>query len=181
MTSTYPHTGIEIWRKPHKRTVPLSVAGAGTPSDTMSSGAEARLRTKWCPDPSSHLAIIYIGRKVGVVCPCHRDRSGSPSNTMWPGHSPTSLPSGILIHPTAWPQQTWAADYTDADKACVPKLRNWGLLCPFPWGTVSQSSTMWFGPRPTTTPSRILIHPTVWPQYSNVTDRQDRTGQTTVR
>jgi len=26
----------------------------------------------------------------------------SPSNTMWPG--PTSLPSGILIYPTVWPQ-----------------------------------------------------------------------------
>jgi len=23
-----------------------------------------------------------------------------------------------------------------------------------------------------------LIHPTVWPQYTNVTDRQERTGQT---
>ena len=29
-------------------------------------------------------------------------------------------------------------------------------------------------------PSFTLIHPTVWPQYTNVTDRQDRqTGQTT--
>jgi len=27
-------------------------------------------------------------------------------------------------------------------------------------------------------PNFILIHPTVWPQYTNVTDRQDRqTGQ----
>jgi len=29
-------------------------------------------------------------------------------------------------------------------------------------------------------PSFILIHPTIWPQYTNVTDRQDRTGQTGV-
>ena len=71
-----------------------------------------------------------------------------PSNTMCPWHSPTSVPSGILIHPTAWPQQTWTADYTDAGKACIPKLRNWGLLCPFPRGPVSTSNTMWFGPRP---------------------------------
>jgi len=28
------------------------------------------------------------------------------------------------------------------------------------------------GPRPTSIPSDILIHPTVWPQYTNVTDRQ---------
>ena len=32
------------------------------------------------------------------------------------------------------------------------------------------------GPRPTsvsTVPSGILIHPTFWPQYTNITDRQD--------
>jgi len=28
------------------------------------------------------------------------------------------------------------------------------------------------GPRPTSIPSGILIHPTVWPQYTNVADRQ---------
>jgi len=31
------------------------------------------------------------------------------------------------------------------------------------------------GPRPTSIASGILIHPTVWPQNINVTDRQDRT------
>ena len=36
------------------------------------------------------------------------------------------------------------------------------------------SNTMWPGPRPTRTPSFILIRQTVWPQYTNVTDRQDR-------
>jgi len=44
--------------------------------------------------------------------------------------------------------------------------------------TGSPSNTMWPGPRPTTLPSGILIHPTVWPQYTNVTDRTDRTWQT---
>jgi len=29
----------------------------------------------------------------------------------------TFIPSGILIHPAVWPQQTWA--------------EKWGLLCPF--------------------------------------------------
>jgi len=37
------------------------------------------------------------------------------------------------------------------------------------------SNTMSPGPRTTSVPSGILIHPTVWPQYTNVTDRQ--TGQ----
>jgi len=41
----------------------------------------------------------------------------------------------------------------------------------------SPSNTMWPGPRPTGMPSFILIHPTVWPQYTNVKDRTDRTGQ----
>jgi len=33
---------------------------------------------------------------------------------------------------------------------------------------------MWHGPRPNSTSSGILIHPTVWQQYTNVTDRNDR-------
>jgi len=45
-------------------------------------------------------------------------------------------------------------------------------------GAESPSNTMWPGPRPTCKPSFILIHPTVWPQCTNVTDRTDRqTGQ----
>ena len=38
---------------------------------------------------------------------------------------------------------------------------------------------MWPAPRPTGMPSFILIHPTIWLQYTNVTDKTDRqTGQT---
>ena len=38
---------------------------------------------------------------------------------------------------------------------------------------------MWRGPRPTCLPSFILIRPTVWPQCTNITDRQtDRQGTT---
>ena len=33
---------------------------------------------------------------------------------------------------------------------------------------------MWPGPRPTSMPSFNLIHSTDWPQYTNVTHRQDR-------
>jgi len=42
-------------------------------------------------------------------------------------------------------------------------------------GAGSQSIAMLPGPRPTSIPSGSLIHPTIWPQYTNVTDRQ--TGQ----
>jgi len=53
----------------------------------------------------------------------------------------------------------------------------WGYA-PLGGGAGSPSNTMWPGPRPTSTPSFILINPTIWPQYTNVTNRQDRTGQT---
>ena len=44
------------------------------------------------------------------------------------------------------------------------------------WGgdAGSPSETMWPGPRPTCMLSSILIRPTVLPQCTNVTDRQDR-------
>jgi len=42
-------------------------------------------------------------------------------------------------------------------------------------GAGSPSNTMWPMPRPTSLLSFILIRPTVWPQYANITDRQ--TGQ----
>ena len=49
--------------------------------------------------------------------------------------------------------------------------------------TGSPSNTTWPEPRPTCLPSFIWIRPTVWPQYTKITDRQtyrqtDRTGQT---
>jgi len=45
-----------------------------------------------------------MGRKVGPF----RGGGRSPSNTMSPGLKPTSIPSGILIHPAVCPEQTWA-------------------------------------------------------------------------
>jgi len=42
---------------------------------------------------------------------------------MSPGLRPTSLPTGILIHPAVWPQQTWA--------------ENWGVCPPFLGGAGS--------------------------------------------
>ena len=39
-------------------------------------------------------------------------------------------------------------------------------------GAGSPSSTMW--PRPTSMPSLFLSHWTIWPQHTNVTDRQER-------
>jgi len=65
-----------------------------------------------------HLATIDMGRKEGeAAVPLSGQRDGSASNTMWPGPRSTSIPSGILIHPAVWTQQTWA--------------EKWGMLCPF--------------------------------------------------
>jgi len=63
------------------------------------------------------------------------------------------------------------------DRARGKWAENGGLLCLFPsagGAARSPSNTVSPGPRPTSVPSDILIHPTVWPQYTNVTDRQDR-------
>jgi len=42
------------------------------------------------------------GRRVGegAALPLFVGEAGSPSNRMSPGPRPTSIPSGILIHPT---------------------------------------------------------------------------------
>jgi len=48
---------------------------------------------------------------------CSFGATGSPSNAMWPGPRPTSVPSGILIHPAVWPQQTWAEYW---GQGCAP-------------------------------------------------------------
>jgi len=57
--------------------------------------------------------------------------------------------------------------------------RKLGGLCPFGGrGAGSPSNTLWPGPRPTCVPSFILIHPTVWPQCTNVTDRTGQDRQT---
>jgi len=49
--------------------------------------------------------------------------AGSPSNTMWPGLRPTSIPSGILIHPAVWP--------FGHDRHGPKTVEGWRLLCPF--------------------------------------------------
>jgi len=58
-----------------------------------------------------------------------------------------------------------------------PQKRGGGCCAPFCGEAGFLSDTMWPRLRPTAVPSGILIHlhPTVWPQYTNVTDRQ--TGQ----
>jgi len=108
--------------------------------------AKAYLRTEWHLDPSSHLATIDKGQKLGAVPLL--GGAGSPSNTKSPGWRPTSVASGILIHPAIWLQQTWA--------------KNWGGALRERAG--SPPNTMSSGPRSTFVPSGILMHPAIWPQ-----------------
>jgi len=68
----------------------------------------------WHLGPCSPLATIDMGQKLGAV-PLFWV-GGSPSNTKSPGPRPPSIPSGILVHPAVWPQQTW--------------VENWGGLYP---------------------------------------------------
>jgi len=112
---------------------------------------------KWHLDLSSCFATIDMGQKEEGCCAPFGE-AGSPSDTMWPGLRPTSVPNGILIYPAVWPQQTWA--------------KNLGAVPCFLRG--SPCNTIWLGLRATSMPSFILIHLTVWPQYTNVTGKQDR-------
>jgi len=103
----------------------------------------------WCIQPFGY---NRNGPRIGEggSAPFLGRGAGSPCNTKFPGLRPTSIPSGMLIQPAIWRQQTWA--------------ENWGL-CPFGGrGRGSPSNTMWSRPRPTGIPSFILIHTTVWPQ-----------------
>jgi len=77
--------------------------------------AEAYLRAKCHLDPSNRLVTIDMGRKLAGSAPFLGRGGGSPSNTMSLGPRPTSILSGILIHPAIWPQQVWAENW-----GCAP-------------------------------------------------------------
>jgi len=110
-----------------------------------------------------------MGRKG--CCAALHGGAGSPSNAVWPGLRSTSIPSGILIHPTVWPQYT-NVTYRQTEQRTVPwhranrftnshpktvrpvlsdrclfclSLCNVGVLWPNSW--MNQDAT-WYGGRP---------------------------------
>jgi len=93
------------------------------------------------------LATTDIGRKWGVVPLWGAE---SPSNTVSPG--PTR----------AYRHTKWHLD-PSSRLATTDMGRNWGEP-PFLWGAGSLFNTVWPGPRPTSLPNGILVHPAVWPQ-----------------
>jgi len=84
----------------------------------------------------------------------------SPSNTV-----------SLGLRLTPYQVASWSIQLFGHNKY-GPKIGE-GSSAPF-WGggAGSPSNTVWPGPRPTCMPSFILIRPTVWPQYTNVSDRQ---------
>jgi len=106
-----------------------------------------------------------MGRKFGASAPFWGGGAGSPSNTksLGPGDE-------AYVHTKRHLDPCSNLATTDMGR----KLEG---LCPFRGGG---ANTMWPRPRPTCMPNFILIRPTVWPQCTNVTERQtgkDRTGQ----
>ena len=63
------------------------------------------LSSSWDGRPFNH---NRHGPKIRGLWSLFGEGSGSPSNTMSPGLRHTFMPSGILIHPAFWLQQTWA-------------------------------------------------------------------------
>ena len=59
-----------------------------------------------------------MGLKVGEAgVPLSVSGAGSPSNIMSPGASSISVPSGILIYPAVWPQQTNVTNRQDRQRS----------------------------------------------------------------
>ena len=63
------------------------------------------LSSSWDGRPFGH---NRHGPKIGGLFPLGRG-GGSPSNTMWPGPRPTSLP--WHLDPAIWPQRAWAENW----------------------------------------------------------------------
>jgi len=155
--------------------VPLSVGGARSPSNTKSPGPRPNLPTKWHLDPSSSLATIDMGQKVGAAVPLSMGELG-PHLTkchLGQGLPPYQVASSSIqpFHHNRHGLQVIRAQVKLASVNCES---TGGCCAPFHDGSWSPSNAMWLGPRPTYIPSGIVIHPTVWPQYTNVTDRTDR-------
>jgi len=91
--------------------LPFLGRGSWVPIQSNVAWTEAHLHAKCHLDPSSRLATIDIGRKLGGSVPFLGGGAGCPCNTKSPGPMPISIPSGILIHPTIWPQQIWAENW----------------------------------------------------------------------
>ena len=103
---------------------------------------DAYLLTKWYLDPSSCLATIGMGRKVGAM-PIFRGQL---------------VP---ILHSVAWAEAylhtKWHLDpSSQLARIDMGQKMGGGLLCPFWEEARSPSNTMWSGPRPTSVANGIF-------------------------
>ena len=87
----------------------VRICGRGLPTHQIRWKSE-----KLFVDVRTYLSSNLLGHRRGDdskiggrMCPFLRG-AGLQSNTMSPGSRPTSIPSGILLHPAVWPQRTRA-------------------------------------------------------------------------
>ena len=104
-----------------------------------------------------------MGRKLGALSPFWGGGAGSESHTMSFGSRPTFLPSGILIHPTIWPQQISA--------------QNWGL-CPLGEVDLGPHLTQCDQGRGLYLHAKFHLDPSNRLATIHQRHRQDRTGMT---
>jgi len=121
-------------------------------------------RIKWHLHPSSRLATIVMGRNWGPRTFQAAEMGPHLSQRRWA---------------QAFLRTKWRLD-PSSRLARIDMGRKLGAPPPFRGGGAgSPSNTMSLGLRPNSLPSGILIHPAIWAQYTNVTDRQDRHNRPT--
>jgi len=124
--------------------------------------------TQFCPDRGlpPHQVASWSTQPFG------HDRHGG-SAPFWRGElGPYVTQCGLRRGLSSYQVTSWSIQPFGHNRY-GPKI---GGLCPLRQGrwVHSSSNTMWPGTRPTCVLISILIHLTVWPQYTNVTDRHDR-------
>jgi len=146
---------------------PFRGGGAGSPSNIM----WPALKSTAVPYQVASSSIQPFGHNR------HGPKTGGAMLPFWGGGAG---PRSNIMSLEAYLPTTWHLD-PSSHLATTDMGQNWRTPPPF-WGGGggSPSNTMWPGPRPTCTPSFIWIRPTVWPQYTKVTDRIDRTDNGSI-
>jgi len=125
--------------------------------------------TRWKHAKSHQVSLTWqIPAVAWLAIFLHKPSCSTTHHRHWMTTSHWTRAQQLLRWATVWPQQTW--------------VENWGAAVPLSVGRAGfPPNTMSPGLRPTSVPSGILIHPAVWPQYINDTDRTDsETDSTTV-